>query len=196
MSQKYTYSITTNFGGPVYIDSLKTEILQSSISATCYGINISGDVVDIYFNNTLTAGESIILLNIISVHSANNAPSAAFSTNYSKTLTLVPAITTVDKVTHVIMMQFLLDASRDVLSEIILNSYKDTSTTNYTIQILDFSKTLIIAEATFTNNDPAALQTLTLSNIPSAQNTILYIKGKVSTAGQKAYLNSIVLKFS
>lgn len=196
MTQKYTYSIATNFGGSVYIDALKTEITQSVISPTCYGVNITGDVVDIYFSATLTAGEEIILLNIISAHSALNTPAAAFSTNYSKTLTLVPAITKMNTSTYVVLMSFLFDGYKDVLSEIILNSHKENDTSNYTIQILNFSETLIIAEGTFTNNDPTSLQTLSISNIPTKQNTILQIKGKTDTTDKNAYLNSLVFKLS
>jgi len=68
-SVKYTYSIVNDFPNKkVSIDRLTQEIQKSPIVIAIDYLNKSGDICDIYFKDSLTAGDNLILDGIISVH--------------------------------------------------------------------------------------------------------------------------------
>jgi len=66
---KYTYSISTNtLNNKVDSGSLSNEISGSSIVIALDYINTSGDVLDIYFKDVLSAGDQSSLTSIIGSH--------------------------------------------------------------------------------------------------------------------------------
>lgn len=195
MATKYTYSKATNFGGVLYLSIFHAEINASAITPTCYGVNLTGDIVDVYFASTLSAGDEVILLSIISSH-PTSTPTGVNSENYINSDTIVPSTQVINTTTHFILVSYNFDGFINTLSDIILNSYMEPDATSYTIQVLDYTNINIIAEETFTNTNDTSLQQLTLSNIPTTQNTIIHIKGKINPTGKKAFLKSIIFKYT
>lgn len=64
-----TYSVITNFNNKLNSSQLQSEINANiSITKKVVRIDIIGDVVDIVFQSTISAGEKIILDNIVSAH--------------------------------------------------------------------------------------------------------------------------------
>jgi len=59
---KYTYSIASDFpGGSVWVDTLVTEIQVSSIITALDHIDVTGDVIDVWFKDALSTGDETTL---------------------------------------------------------------------------------------------------------------------------------------
>jgi hypothetical protein len=75
---KYAYSIQTDFPNHVVAsDRLVQEIRLSSIVTALDCVNTTGDVCDIWFKDTLSAGDESVLTGVVAVHSGTPLPSTA-----------------------------------------------------------------------------------------------------------------------
>ena len=91
---QYTYSITTDFVGltesSIDVPSLKTAIQNSAIVTAYDYTNISGDAVDIFFKDTLSAGDETILDGLVAAHTGVPATEPSQTVNIGNTLNLSP----------------------------------------------------------------------------------------------------------
>ena len=75
---KYTYAMTDFLNGLVNISTLKVDIEQSNITKGVKEITATSSTCDIWFKDSLSAGEKTVLDGIVDVHSGvateDNAP--------------------------------------------------------------------------------------------------------------------------
>lgn len=71
MATIYTYSLSTDFSGNISPHILVDEVdADPGITPTCTKVNLSGDIVDIFFDIALSGAEQIILDNLVAAHTA------------------------------------------------------------------------------------------------------------------------------
>src|SRR3990172_1585527 len=91
----YTYSKATNFNGNFDSWQFHTQITTNeNITTSLIGINVSGDVIDIVFQSTLSANEETELNSLKDSYSYN--PIMATRT----VLNLIPKINTISETTY------------------------------------------------------------------------------------------------
>lgn len=100
-SQKYTYSISTDFPNhKVATDRLLQEIRLSSIVTASDYINSSGDDCDIWFKDTLSSGDKTILDGLIAVHSGEPLPDSVMPVSIQGNPTLNGMLITTSDAPH------------------------------------------------------------------------------------------------
>ena len=190
----YTYSLASDFGGSIKEHQFHEEVDGESgiTSGTLVGINLSGDVVDIIFDGSLSGGEQTTLDGLVSSHTPDNSkPREKFfiatpnrvstkSTNYQKLGT------------------FKYGGSKKLgtIDYIDIISYKEESPTSYSVRIHDRTNDQQIAEVTgLTNTEEEDIDMGTISNVPTDPAVLEVHAKRVGANGnsRKIYVDSVTI---
>jgi len=86
---KYTYSISTDVGGPVDSDFLTVDIAADGITTELLRIDTDGDVLDIWFADALSGGEETILDTCVTEHLLDGAQARRYAEIDARTNELI-----------------------------------------------------------------------------------------------------------
>jgi len=188
-----TKSLSSDFSGNLKSEQFHQEILDSSITTSLNGINVTGNVVEIEFDGTLDAGETTTLNTLISNHVPDNSPSKK---NF---FTFDPRTSDTTATSYKTIRSSFKYAGSDeigVINYIEIIGYKDSSPTSYAVRVYDVTNNNILAEKTgLTNTEEEIIDLGSISNIPT-QSAILEIQAKrVGGNGnnKRVYIEHVVI---
>lgn len=185
MSTTYTKSLSTDFGSSIKLRQLHKEIeADSGITSNITGITMTGDVVDIIFDSTLSASEETALNSLISAHTPDTSkPKETFYTETSQ-------IDSTKAMNYSRMIRFAYPGSDScgIINYVEVLSRMDVGVTSYDVRLVDKLNNTVMAEATgLTNTTDSANDLGTISNIPTNR-TILEIHVKHNGASGNAFV--------
>jgi len=183
-----TYSIINDFSNiSPNISQLQEEIINNiNITTNVEYINLTGDVMDIFFATNISAPEKIILDLLVASHVPIFTPSTRNSLN------IVPRKNNFNKTNFKRLATNVFLGTSYASAKCV--SYMNNISTSYSIRILDKNNHEVLGEATFTNTTESIQDIGVLTNLPS-DTTQLEISGKV-TGGGKAYLESVIICYN
>jgi len=182
-----SFSIATNFNGALNITQFQNEIIANgTLSSNCIGINVSGDDVNLVFDNTLSPTEETTLTLLASAHVATFTlvEIARFTVNGTVTNTLP---TSIGKyyLTNIGMPVYVVDVV----------STMDIGATTYSISLFWRNTNTTMCSATYSNTSLTANRITSIlspqTTSPSVIDVIAYINSTVS--GLKVAIYDIVL---
>jgi len=183
-----TYSIINDFSNiSPNISQLQEEIINNiNITTSVEYINLTGDVMDIFFATNISAPEKIILDLLVASHVPVFIPSTRNSLN------IVPRKNNFNKSSYKRLSSNVFPGTSYASAKCV--SYMSNSSSSYSIEIFDKDNHQILLEKTFTNTEESIQDLGVLTNLPS-DTTQLEISGKV-TGGGKAYLESVIICYN
>lgn len=183
-----TYSIINDFSNiSPNISQLQEEIINNiNITTNVEYINLTGDVMDIFFATNISAPEKIFLDLLVASHVPIFTPSTRNSLN------IVPRKNNFNKTNFKRLATNVFPGTSYASAKCV--SYMNNISTSYSIRILDKNNHEVLGEATFTNTTESIQDIGVLTNLPS-DTTQIEISGKV-TGGGKAYLESVIICYN
>ena len=182
-----TYSIINDFANvSPNISQLQEEIINNiNITTSIEYINLTGDVMDIFFVTNISAPEKIILDLLVASHVPIFTPSTRNSLN------IVPRKNDFNKSSYKRLSSNVFPGTSYASAKCV--SYMSSSS-SYSIQIFDKNNHQILLEKTFTNTEESIQDLGVLTNL-SSDLIQIEISGKV-TGGGKAYLESLIICYN
>jgi hypothetical protein len=186
----YNKSIATDFGGNFNIDTFKSDIYDSSITATLTALGSHGDNVFVGFTPALSGAEETTLNSLISTHNG------ASDISYSQTHTAYAKKDFYKDTSYKDISTYMYDGSDKLgpIKEIVCVAYKDSSVTDFSIRIYDDTNNNIIAENTFSNSSRVFLTLTPLTNIPMKK-AIITVQIKKTGGNNKQYVHIENIQF-
>lgn len=189
----YTKSLSSDFGGNINLENLHNEIsIDSLITTVLIGINLTEDIVEIVFDESLSSEEILELDNVISTH--NSVQRA----DPSEIKVIYPKIDYLTTSSYKLVSRFVYDGSiYKGIDSIKILSYKDPSITSYDIKIYNDTNEQTIGTINLTNNTEQINDITTLTNIPTGF-AIIEIWGKKNggSTDKRIYINNIIFYLS
>jgi hypothetical protein len=185
-------SISSDFTGGVAISNLTDTIRNSSIATTFYGIQACGDVIEFYFENSLSSSEQTTFNNILSGYSYTPDPVPK-----NKSITVTPRILSTNNTSYTVLgsFQYLGSGISGTINYIELVSYADPAVTSYDARIVIRSTGTIIASKTgLTNKDYAIVDLGAISNVPTNPEILdLQVKKTGGPTNKYVYVDNIYI---
>lgn len=183
-----TYSIINDFANvSPNISQLQEEIINNiNITTSIEYINLTGDVMDIFFVTNISAPEKIILDLLVASHVPIFTPSTRNSLN------IVPRKNNFNKTNFKRLATNVFPGTSYASAKCV--SYMNNISSSYSIRILDKNNHKVLGEATFTNTTESIQDIGVLTNLPS-DTTQIEISGKV-TGGGKAFIESVIICYN
>jgi len=191
MSTSYTYSLSSDLGGSVDQSQLFSEInVNENIAKTITGISGYQDDVIVTFSSALSGAEETELDSVITAHTPDDS-----KTSFDKQIVINPRDQKYSSTSYKRMAQFRYQGSTNmgIIKMISISSYVESSSSSYTIRVMDVTNAKVIGENTFTNTTEQYNVITPLSNIPVDKAVLeFHIKrdGK-----NKAYVEDINIYF-
>ncbi len=175
MTTTYTRSLASDFGGSFKHSQFHREIVdEAGITPILDGINVSGDVIDIIFDSSLSVGEQTTLDTLIS----NHVP----STNKEKVIffSFVPPSRNTNLSVYHRIATFKYNGSDNIgpIDYIEILGCSDADVTSYDVRVVNALTMDTIAEKTGISNTVSTITDLgTISNIPTDESIFeVYVK--------------------
>lgn len=192
----YTYSVATDFHGNINSILLQQTIQSdttgtastTSFAAVIQRIDVTGDVVDIVFNQALTSDELILLNSLIAAH--NGIPPIV----YQLLGKLVPSPTFMNEPSYIRQDSFIYDGSSytSAISRLLSYSYMDAGSTSYSLMLVDATNNVVLGSQSFTNTTEDLVEMTSFDNIPGQQAVIeLYVKQNGADTSLYTYISSV-----
>lgn len=190
-----TKSLSTDFGGNIKTEQFHIEIVNSEISSgVLIGIILTGDVVEIIFDNALDGTDQTTLDTLISTHVPDNTLSKS-------QFFIVPTIkqdTKSNNYTKVATFKYPGSISSGTIDYIEIISYMDSGITSYSVRVVDKTNNLIIAEKNdITNTVYSSIDLGTISNVMLNSAIIeLHVKLVGASGNAKVYIDNLIVYYN
>lgn len=189
MSQE-TYSLNTNFPSGLASDQLQDEITENeTIVSNVTHINVNGDIVDIYFDTSLSGDDKIALDGIVAVHIPEIIDN--YLINH-----ITPQFQTIDKSEYFRIHSFIVKGEKaESIQEIKVLVCQDSDITSYDVKIYDRTNDKVIAEQNFTNTSIAINNMGTLNNLPKNESIFDVLVKRNGGVDGCVNFNEIVMEY-
>jgi hypothetical protein len=157
-------SLSTDFNGNILIRQFHDEIeANATITTELFGIEKTGDEIDIRFANILSGVESTALDGLIESHIPDMAPKRITH------MKVYPFPRNSTGTNYHVVGTFFYNGSilKGNIIYIDLIGYMESSLTSYDVQVIDKTNNKIIAENNFTNIEISKQSMGTISNVPT-----------------------------
>ncbi len=187
---RFSFSVSKGFATSENITELTAQITQANFSASVVFINPygDGDAVDILFDGTLNANESLSLHNIVT------SWDTGFKIQYEPLGTILIQTKSITNTTYKRYGSFGY-LGTDQLKEIVkitAIAYKDPTASQYCIRIFDLTNGNIVSEGIFDNNEENIVDLGPVNNLPSSPSVFEVQSKKLGgNSSDKAYIEVV-----